>query len=104
MEEYMKNQDREEYWQNHYILFKKSGLSQKAYCREKEISYWSFNPWKRRFDKKKINMSFQEVPVKFGQDKSSEEKIEIILKDNIRISIPDNFSSETLKNLMQILG
>jgi tagatose-1,6-bisphosphate aldolase non-catalytic subunit AgaZ/GatZ len=104
MEDYMRQQRREEYWQEHYREFKKSGLTQRAYCREKELSYWAFNPWKRRFDNVLKDMSLQEIPVKFVPEKISEKKIEIILKDNLRISVPEKFSSETLKMLMKLLG
>ena len=89
-----------DYWENHYRLFLESGLSQTEYCKQNEISFFSFNPWKRRLDKLKSNESIQEIPIKFTANKNRDERIEIILSNKIKISIPNNFSQTTLKQII----
>ena len=89
-----------DYWENHYRLFLESGLSQKEYCNQNQISFFSFNPWKRRLDKLKLNESMQEIPIKLISEKNRKERIEIIFPNKIKISIPDNFSQKTLKQII----
>jgi hypothetical protein len=87
----------------HIEAYRKSGLSQKEYCRQKGISYWSFNSWKRRLESG-IHKA-QEIPKEIIRSLSIEYKqIELILEDRMRISIPDRFSAETLRNVLNILG
>ena len=96
--------DRREYWKQHYISFQESGLTQREYCKQKDLGYWTFNQWKRRFDKSESDMSIQEIPIKLPLKTSSGKHIEIVLNNNIRLSIPDNFSSDTLKKIISALG
>ena len=97
-------QDRQKYWKKHYNSFQDSGLSQRDYCRKNNLGYWSFNQWKRRFDKTNPDTSLQKIPVKSFRKTSPEERLEILLQDKIKISVPDNFSPETLKTILSILG
>ena len=98
-----KTKDRKGYWKQHYDSFQESGLTQREYCRNNNLRYWTFNQWKRRFDKSESDLSMQEIPVKLPLKTSSEKHIEIILNNNIRLSIPDNFSSDTLKKIVSVL-
>ncbi len=93
-------EEKESYWFKHYNSFNKSGLTQKEYCRQQEISYWTFNAWKRRFDKSEQDTVMQEIPLKILTDPVSCSPIEIVFENNIRISVPENFSPETLKRIM----
>ena len=91
------------YWQSHVEAYRKSGVSQRAYCRQQGISFWTFNPWKRKLESR--GEEVQEIPRDIVQRLSPAEKeIELSLGDGIRISIPDRFSEETLRNLLNILG
>lgn len=91
------------YWQTHVESYQRSGLSQREYCRQQGISYWSFNSWKRRLETK--NTDLQEIPKEIVHSLSpAEEQIELIVEDRIKISIPDGFSEKTLKNILQVLG
>ena len=40
---------RPAYWQDHMERWQQSGQSQKAYCREQDLSYFRFQYWRRRF-------------------------------------------------------
>ena len=88
-------------WQQHYHSFKGAGLSQREYCRQNRLGYWTFNKWKRLFDRESTSTSLQQLPVKYHSVES--ERLEIILQDNLKISIPDDFSEKTLKRIISAL-
>ena len=91
------------YWQSHVEAYRKSGLNQREYCRQQGISYWSFNPWKRKLESREQKV--EEIPRDIVQSLLPTAKgIELILEGGIRISIPDGFSGETLRDLLNILG
>ena len=98
-----RREDRKEYWKQHYDLFKNSGLTQREYCTKNDLRYWTFNQWKRRFDKADTNTSVQEIPVKYIPKTTLADRIENIMEDQIKISIPDDFSSVTLQKIFSIL-
>ena len=90
-----------DFWEEHVETFRKSGLSQKAYCRQQSISYWSFNSWKRKLEKSKVKNNIIEIPRdKFKSLTSPPNPFEIIVSDNLKISIPDNFDPEILKQII----
>lgn len=96
--------DKQQYWKHHYNSFLKSGLTQREYCRQKDISYWTFNQWKRKFNKSDVDRSIQEIPVKISSEKASGQSFEIIFTNKLRLSVPDNFSCDTLKKILSVLG
>jgi hypothetical protein len=96
-------EEKAKYWETEVEAYRKSGLNQREYCRQKGISYWSFNPWKRKLENK--DNKPQEIPPSLISSLSPQNKqIELILEDRIKISIPDNFSEGTLRNILNILG
>ena len=96
--------DKHKYWKQHYELHQKSGLTQRAYCSQNNLNYWTFNQWKRRFGKASLDTDIQEISAGILQNNFSENQIEIIVNENIKISVPDSFSPETLKNILLIMG
>ena len=103
MKKSRRSDENVKYWRSHIEAYRLSGLSQREYCRQNKISYWSFNPWKRRLELN--NKKLQEVPSNVIESISLEnKKIEIILGDRIKISIPPGFSEETLRDVLRILG
>jgi len=89
------------YWQQHYLSFKELNITQREYCRQNELGYWTFNKWKRIFDQEITSTSLQQLPVTYHPVKT--EKLEIILPDNVKISIPEAFSEQTLRKIMSAL-
>lgn len=89
------------YWQQHYQSFKKLSITQREYCRQNNLGYWTFNKWKRFFDQESTSTSLQQLPVKYQPVKP--EKLEIILQDNLKISIPEHFSEQTLRKVISAL-
>ena len=98
------SEERSKYWNEHYNAFNEAGLTQREFCKQNNLKYWTFNQWKRRFDKSESDVTLQELPIKLSKKLNSNNPIEIILNDNIRLSIPDGFSETTLKTLIDILG
>ncbi len=91
------------YWETHVRAYRESGLSQKEYCRQNNISYWSFNPWKRRLDT--AGKGFQEVSPEIVENlQVDKEKIEIIVSDSVKVSVPSQFSEESLIKVLRVLG
>ena len=103
MKKSRRSDENVKYWYSHLEAYRESGLSQREYCRRNKISYWSFNSWKRRLESN--NKNLQEVPSNVVQSLSSvNNKIEIILGDRIKITIPPGFSEETLRDILHIIG
>ena len=100
----LKSADRNAYWKRFYLSFLKSGLTQREYCRQNDINYWSFNQWKRRFDKSDQDISMQKISLKLPDNLNQNDPIEVVLNNNIRLSIHDTFSPDTLRKLIAILG
>ena len=100
-----RKEQRIKYWHNHYTAYLESGLTQRDYCKQNEIGYYSFNTWKRKFEKSKNDTSLQKIPFKISEKNlSSYSQLEIIFPGDIRLLVPDNFSPETLKKIIITLG
>lgn len=100
--------EREVFWKKHVSTFHSSGLTQKAYCQDQELSYWTFNSWKNRLRKeisgsKLIELSSHIIPSILNKINSGDD-FEIILKNNLKIRIPDNFDSLKLLNILNCIG
>ncbi len=92
-----KNSTRD-YWKQHYQLYKSQGITQREYCINNNLGYHAFNKWKRQFDQENQSTAIQQLPVKYLPPKN--EQFEILFQDNLKIIIPENFSPETLKQIM----
>jgi len=96
-------ENRKQYWQEQLNFFYTSGLTQREYCRTSNLSYWSFNQWKRRLENE--TPSLTEVRIKpENPETSSDNKIEISLNKSIRILLPVEMSPEVLIYIIKSLG
>ncbi len=101
------SKSRKKFWEKHLKAHSESGLTQKAYCQKYGFSYNQFQYWKR-----KIATAGQPLVELTGLlDNSAPDKrpgfsgkFEIILGETNRLIIPDNFSPETLKKILQVIG
>lgn len=90
------------FWQAHVKAQNASGITQREYCRQNNISYWSFNPWKRRIENESVQ--FQEISPTIVQEQPGENRrIKITVNDTIRISVPEGFSAATLRDILAVL-
>lgn len=99
-----KRQNPREFWKSHFEEHKTTGLSQKAYCRQQNISYWSFNSWKRKLEKQN-GSQFQEISAVFVRQALNNRKpFEIVVNDKIRLIVPDEFSVLSLEKILRVLS
>ena len=81
-----------------------------AYCRQKEISYWSFRENIKKRTEAVIKQASHSPLVKitphlFAQpDPHSYERITIVLSEKIKLQIPDGFNKDTLQRIIDVLG
>ena len=98
-------------WEDHINSWKRSQLSKAEYCRKNQISYHTFNYWKKRLEKptppspitlvkldetKNLTTSFQK------QNVTSLSPIRFWVKD-FCIEVDNNFSPTVLSQLVQTL-
>ena len=96
-------QDRRSYWGEHVKRYYDASLSQREYCRQNNLSYYSFNMWKRRIDKESASCRLTEVSrVKVKGLSQTGRSFEILLNNTIRIAIPDDFDPEVLKDTVSL--
>lgn len=97
--------DREAYWQEKINEFKQSALTQREFCRQQGISYWSFNTWNRRLSASPAEETgIVEVTSRaFAAQTAVTESFEIILSESLRIRIPETFKPETLSRIIDAL-
>ena len=101
---HLSQSERRRYWLDHVSSFQRSGLSQREFCRNHNISYWSFNTWKRRLEEKGKKNQIQEIsPLVVRELSDQNSNLEIQFNETIRISVPVNFSEETLRRILHVL-
>lgn len=73
---------RTKFWKKHIKKWQKSGLSQSAYCREKDLHPNLFSKWKRKIGEKvPESTALVQLPVQFH----SPQPIELVYKEDYRI-------------------
>lgn len=107
MENYLhlNKEAKNQFWQNHFNSWEASSLSQKKYCEESSVSYWSFKTWyaKLKPEEKTKTKSFIKLnPGKIMNAYSG--KIEIIISDRIKISVDEGISENNLKKIFLVFG
>jgi len=100
-------QNKKEMWEERIKAWEASGLSKVVFCKKQNITKSSFGKWYKRlsekFKKNVHDVSF--VPIKIKKDKiESSSPLLIVLKDNIKIVIPNDVNVPTLKMLLEVLG
>ena len=99
-----KREEKEKFWKRHVERYSSSGLTKKAYCLKNELSYWSFNDWKKRLNKTNQSRKLTEIPLTMVDIiPNTFDKFEIIFKENLRISIPNHFKPEVLIKIIEML-
>jgi hypothetical protein len=84
-------------------LWKQSGLSQKAYCRQNNIRYYVFHYWYKRYRDQQSTAkedTFVPLNVKPSALALSNSAIEILMPDGKRILFHQPVSSDYLKALI----
>ncbi len=101
--------ERQSYWKKLVLEWKESGLSQTAFCVQKNIKYANFIHWRRRLKSREQKSASAPalVPVSLrpAGDASSEQTpiIRITLGNGRRIDLPINVSTEQLRAVVSSL-
>lgn len=91
---------KQRYWQRYIEQWSQSGLSQAAYCRERNLKIKSFTYFKSRLKKKNLPVQFVQVPVEPVRAPSF---LKLNIGSSFHIDIPDGFSQNTLTQVLQVL-
>lgn len=101
--------ERRAYWEKRILEWEESGLSQTAFCVQKDIKYANFARWRRRVksDNQKSSATPTLLPIKIRQavEFSSERStfIQITLSKGGRIDLPIDISAEQLRVVVSSL-
>ncbi len=89
-----------EEWRERFEQHRRSGLNIAAWCKEQGIRENQYHYWRRRVSAKKANLPAG----KFVRVAGGVEGMELLVGDKLRVKIPAEFDSDTLKKLLEVLG
>ncbi|MBN2254721.1 MAG: hypothetical protein JW736_03365 [Deltaproteobacteria bacterium] len=90
--------------------WKKMNISMAAYCRQKEISYWSFRENIKKRTEAVIKQASHSPLVKITPhlvsqpEPQNNDRITIVISEKITLQIPDGFNKDTLQRIIDVLG
>lgn len=99
-----KRQANCERWFDCIETWKRSGLTQKAFCNQQQLGLGSFQRWRGIFmrgEKAETPSPVRFMPVKVTIAKAS--SLALLIDDNLRIEIPAGFDPVTLQQVVQAL-
>ncbi len=88
----MTSENKYDFWQRHIEGWQQSKLSQKAYCRQQDLSFASFGYWRTRLNRKAETRS-KFIPVKLAAGASS---VVVFLPVGLRLEFPAHALAEVL--------
>ena len=97
------------YWSGHIATWRRSGLSQGAYCRQHGLSQSSLNYWRARLSKSDkvsaFSVTFVPVPLPAPAPAiiAPSEPILVHVGDDFRIEIRGDFAAPVLEKLVRTL-
>lgn len=87
-ESHAPSESKKEFWQDHIQQWKKSGLSQQAYCAQQGIRYTTFGYWRKRLESGEAkHKQFAPVEVRQAQQDSTL-SVKVRLVSGMVVSIP----------------
>ena len=112
---------RRDFWQAQVDAWRKSGLTQRAYCRRHELPETQFSHWKHRLQKRqrRPRAKTQLVPLAVMEDSScatanwdggqvvdcnGRGELTLLLGNGLRLEIGDRFNGATLRRVLEVLG
>ena len=88
------------FWSKHIKKFKTSGLSQKKYCEQENLSYWSFRTWYYKNKSIKSEGGFIRVKTALTKEPSIS-SIALTLHGKIKIEFNESISEEVLRKIFK---
>ncbi len=101
------NPKKKEYWEAKIKEWSASGLSKILFCKERGITGSAFGKWYKRLvkDLQKNTHETSFVPIKIKNlGIKTESPLYLLLKHDIKVSIPNDVNRSTLKMLLEMLG
>ena len=103
---------RERFWRAHVSAWRRSGLTQREYCKRQGLGEWSFSSWKRRLAAGGAPevMGFVPVAVKGRVDgggnwgRPRQHPLTVVVGERYRIEVGEGFSGKTLAEVLAVLG
>jgi len=95
-----------EYWKQITDQWRQSGKTQREFCKEREIKLTTLTYWMGRIKKAGKEDSQVKDLVCISMPMSSEMASKIVLEvdKRYRITLPSGFDSETLKQILAVIG
>ena len=87
----MTSSDKSAYWQQHFTDWRQSGLSQRDYCKQHELTFSSFGYW-RKLLKTNESASGKLIPVSVSRPPL----VNVYLPSGVRIETPLHGLAELL--------
>ena len=93
----MTNQQKFEFWTNHFEKWRTSNLTREAYCKKHGLSVASFGNWRTKV--KRAQQPNKLIPVIAKSSQPSDHKVAVVLEDGVRIETP----LALLSNVLQLI-
>ena len=95
------NGSKREYWEDQFARWKRSGLSQKKYCEQENVSFWNFKSWYYKIRSVKHDNAFVRINTSTNSNIAGSSKILIRLSDIIKIETDESISEEMLRRIFK---
>lgn len=102
--EFSSDIERQTFWQQHMVGWESSGMSQAAYCREKEISHFAFGYWRGRLKRSSDPIKFIKATDDRHSKKHSMPILQILLPNGVRIGVSHETNLEVVRVILSSLG
>lgn len=100
------NQKRAQFWKHHIEEWSRSGVTQRAYCRQNDLRPNQLTYWKNKIKNPNLPVEFAQIsPVQISEllNSTGRERLRLNIDSSFQIEIPDGFSQTTLTQLLQVL-
>ena len=99
-------EQKRSHWKQHLERWRCSGMTQKAYCQQHELSSHRFTYWKKRFAQTQTGITF--VPVKIRRclalpPERQASCLRVIVDSDLQIEIGSDFDAPLLRRLITTL-
>jgi hypothetical protein len=92
--------EKRKYWEGQLNSWKASGLTQAAYCREKNLGVRRFLYWKKRIFPERPSATLVELPMR---SVLADSPITVVVDGRCRIEIDKGFDPETLEKVLRVV-
>jgi transposase len=100
--------EKRRYWRKHIAAWRRSGLSQSAYCRENDLSFHQFRYWKKRVHDDKVDESVGLVEIEMESCQIHSKSpvaspMMLFIADRFSVRVEPDFNEDHLTRLIRVL-